>query len=90
MVTKGILINAKIYEKKDNKGKGLSLDVLVDYKDINDMSSGKVINLYAGNQYIGDYDISGYKRFDEINIIYNQPIGCEYVQLVNIEKVTKK
>ena len=90
MITKGILINAKVYEKKDNKGKGLSLDVLVDYKDVNDLGSGKVLNLYAGAQYVGAYDVSAFKRFEEIEIHYNQSMGSEYVQLVDIKKVIKK
>ena len=90
MKVKGILLRANVYEKKDNQGKGLSIDVLVDYDNISDLNSGKVVNLYAGKSYEGGYDFSNYKRFEEIEIEYNQPMGSQYVQLVKVNKIIKK
>ena len=87
---KGILIRANVYDKKDNQGKGLSLEVLVEYDNINNINSGKVINLYAGKSYVGGFDFENFKRFEEIDIEYNQPIGSQYPQLVNVHKIIKK
>lgn len=86
---KGILIRANVYDKKDNQGKGLSLDLLTNYDNLQDLNSGKVINMFAGKLYTGDYDFSKFKRFEEVEIVYNQPLGSQYPQLVDIKKIGK-
>lgn len=85
-----ILIRANVYDKKDNKGKGLSLDLLANYENINDIKDGKVVNMFAGSAYQGGYDFSSFKRFEEVEIEYNQPLGSQYAQLVNVKKIIRK
>ena len=87
MIIKGILLTGKVYEKKDNKGKGLAINVLTNATDLN---SGKVVNLFAGQSYVGAYDLSNYRPLEEINIEYEQDIGSQYPRLINISKVDKK
>lgn len=87
MQIKAILLNGRVYDKKDNKGKGLSLNVLVNYEDL---SSAKVVNLYAGQSYVGAYDLSDFKTLEEINVDYDQPMGSQYPKLINISKIVKK
>lgn len=84
---KGVLLNGRAYDKKDNQGKGLSINVLTNYGNL---ATGKVVNLYAGKSYVGDYDLTKFKPLEEINIEYEQEIGSQYPRLVNITKVDKK
>ena len=78
-----VLLNGRVYDKKDNSGKGLSVNVLV---NADDLASAKVINLFAGQSYIGEYDLSKYKVLDRVVVEYDQPIGSQYPKLVNISK----
>lgn len=87
MEIKGILLNGRVYDKKDNQGKGLSINVLTNCEDL---SSGKVVNLFSGRSYVGEYDLSTYNPLEEINIEYEQDIGSQYPRLINISKVNKK
>ena len=87
MVVKGILLSGRVYDKKDNQGKGLSINVLTNYDNL---STGKVVNLYAGKSYQGAYNLEDYKPLEMINIEYEQDIGSQYPRLVNISKVDKK
>lgn len=81
-----VLLNGRVYDKKDNKGKGLSVNVLVNAEDL---STAKVINLFAGQSYVGEYDLSKYKVLDKVVVEYDQPIGSQYPKLVNISKPSK-
>ena len=87
MEIKAILLNGRVYDKKDNKGKGLALNVLVNYDNLD---SAKVVNLFAGSAYVGTYDLSEYKTLEEINVEYDQPMGSQYPKLINISKIVKK
>lgn len=84
---KGILLNGRAYDKKDNQGKGMSINVLT---NCDNLATAKVVNLFAGKSYVGDYDLSKFKPLEEINIEYEQEIGSQYPRLVNITKVDKK
>lgn len=83
---KCVLLNGRVYDKKDNSGKGLSINVLINY---NDLSNAKVVNLFAGKSYIGDFDMSKYSTLDVIYVEYEQDMGSQYPRLVNISKVNK-
>ena len=83
----GVLLNGRSYLKKDNVSKGLAINVLVNAEDL---SSAKVINLFAGRDYIGDYDLAKFKPLDNIVVEYKQEIGSQYPKLINFSKVDKK
>jgi len=87
MKIKGILLTGKVYDKKDNKGKGLAINILTNHDNL---SSGKVVNLFAGQSYVGDYDLSNYAPLEEVVIEYEQDIGSQYPRFINISKVDKK
>ena len=82
-----VLLSGRAYDKKDNQGKGLSINVLTNYGNL---ANAKVVNLYAGKSYVGDYDLTKFKPLEEINVEYEQEIGSQYPRLVNISKVDKK
>lgn len=84
MIIDCILLNGRVYEKKDNKGKGLSINVLTDFSDL---SSARVIPLFAGQAYIGKYDLSEFKPMEKISLEFEQQIGSQYPKLINILKI---
>lgn len=84
MKIKGILLSGFVGEKKDGSGEFLSVDVLF---DTSSLQNAKVHKLFAGNDYVGTYDLSSFKVFDEIEIEYTQEFGSQYIKLVNIKKV---
>lgn len=84
---KGILLSGRSYLKKDNVTNGLAINVLV---NCDDLSNARVVNLFSGNDYVGNFDLSKYKPLDEIVIEYKQEIGSQYPKLVNFSKVEKK
>lgn len=84
MKIKGVLLSGFAGEKKDGSGKFLSVDVLF---DTTSLQKSKVHKLFAGSDYVGNYDLSDFKVFDEIEIEYTQEFGSQYIKLVNIKKV---
>lgn len=84
---KCVLLTGRVYDKKDNQGKGLSIDILTNRDNL---ASAKVINLFAGKSYVGDFDLTKYKPLEDIVVEYEQEIGSQYPRLVNISKVDKK
>lgn len=87
MVVEGILLNGRVYDKKDNSGKGLSINVLINSADL---ASARIVSLFAGKSYVGRLDLDGYKVLDKINIEYEQDMGSQYPKLINISKAIKK
>ena len=87
MVIEAILLSGRVYDKKDNKGKGLSINVLI---NPDDLGSAKVVNLFAGQSYVGEYDLTDYNVLEKINVDYDQPMGSQYPKLINISKIVKK
>ena len=83
----GVLLNGRVYTKKDNVSKGLTLNVLVNAEDL---SSARVINLFAGRSYVGEYSLDTFKPLDNIVVEYEQEIGSQYPKLVNFTKAVKK
>lgn len=82
-----VLLSGRVYDKKDNSGKGLSINVLV---NANDLASAQIVNLYAGKSYVGEYDLSKYNLLERISVDYEQVIGSQYPKLINIHKIVKK
>lgn len=82
-----VLLNGRVYNKKDGSGKGLSVNVLA---NPDDLSTAQVVNLFAGKSYVGDYDLTKYQPLEKIVVDYDQPIGSQYPKLVNIHKIVKK
>lgn len=81
-----VLLNGRVYEKKDKSGKGLSINVLV---NADTLDTAQIVNLYSGKAYVGDFDLSGYKLFDKICVEYDQPMGSQYPKLINFSKLSK-
>lgn len=84
MKIKGVLLSGFSGDKKDGSGKFLSIDVLF---DTTSLQKAKVHKLFAGSDYVGTYDLSNYKVFDEIEVEYTQEFGSQYIKLVDIKKV---
>ena len=84
MKVKGILLAGFAGEKKDKSGKFLSVDVLFDSSSL---QKAKVHKLFSGADYVGNYDLSTFKVFDEIEIEYTQEFGSQYIKLVDLKKV---
>lgn len=81
-----VLLNGRVYDKKDGSGKGLSINVLA---NADDLSTAQVVPLYSGKAYVGDFDLSKYKLLEKINVQYEQTIGSQYPKLINISKIGK-
>lgn len=74
------LITGLIYEKKDKETgektgeKGMMVNLLIDtMKDFE--LSGKVISPMISNDYLGEFDLSNYKRFEDVFVDLDVPVG---------------
>lgn len=86
MKIKGILLTGNSGIKKDgSEKKYLFVNILFNANE--SLQKASVNTLFAGADYIGDYDLSKFKVFDEVEIEYNQPFGSKYIQLIDIKKV---
>lgn len=85
MKIQGVLLTGNAGEKKDDsKKKYLMVDVLF---DATSLQKAKIHKLFAGAEYVGNYDLTGFNVFDKVEIEYTQEFGSQYIKLVDIKKV---
>lgn len=85
MKIKGILLTGNAGTRKEDGKKYLFVNVLFDSNK--SLTGASVHTIFAGADYVGNYDLTGFKVFDEVEIEYNQPFGSKYIQLIDIKKV---
>ncbi len=90
---KAKIITCRVYEKKDNSGKGITdLSLLVD-ETLDYALSGKIIKPYMScDSYRGIYDFSGINRFDEVEVELDMGVfdGKESYKLFDLQRLDKK
>lgn len=84
MKIKGVLLNGHVFDRKDGSGKCLSISFAC---NIETLDKSKVITMFSGCDYVGDFNLDDYKPFDVIEVDYNQEIGSQYISLVDFRKV---
>lgn len=87
-----ILLKVGGYNKKNEKT-GIrdgdfvnTFSLLIDAQEDN-VTSGKVIETYAGDSYIGPKDFSNFKRFEKINMTVETELGSQFFKLIDIKKL---
>lgn len=84
MKIKGILLAGHTFQRKDGSGNCLSISFVC---NTDTLEKCKIITMFSGADYLGGFDLSGFKPFDDIEIEYNQEIGSQYISLINFRKV---
>ena len=90
-----ILLKVGGYNKKNEKtgardGEFVhTFSLLLDVVD-DDVTSGKVVETYAGDYYIGPKDFTNFKRFEKVNVIVEIELGSQYFKLIDIKKINSE
>lgn len=80
VTVKAKIITGVVYDKRNKETneltgeKGLMVTFLVDSKSNSELS-GSVISPYVASDYSGPFDLSNFKRLDDVELILDTPMG---------------